>query len=379
MSVKNITSLKYFLDRLETVDPEYNYTVPYHKDVYPQFTSLPTFVAEFLDCKVHTCPLLLTRENHLITEHTWNLTYKSKHKPQKIHGLWNKWDEEVDLTLPPVSESFNERNTYVWLPIDEVSKENPWHTWIDIVSKFRLLEKRFSTNFNRYCFVLANHSLYFENVCKELFPDVKIIVMRKGETWHFKHLLVPSLSNHNDGVIVPPMAPWLRHFKGLKNLKEVRPHRKIFVLRPGAKTRRIDNSDELLLALKGWETVVLEKMSIKEQMKTFAEASHVLAAHGAGLINLLWCKPGTKVIEVQPKKELHKKASNEHLAHGHFKKLNKKVYPLLAHNLNLKHTLFLSDSKMVPLENGQKPKGIKRFTDMITFQINIPEIMEHLE
>jgi len=43
MSVKNINSLKYFLDRWETVDPEYNYTVPYHESIDPNFTSFTNF------------------------------------------------------------------------------------------------------------------------------------------------------------------------------------------------------------------------------------------------------------------------------------------------------------------------------------------------
>ena len=362
MLAKNINSLKYFLDRWETVDPEYSYTVPYHDSIDPHFTSLPTFVAEFHDCKVHTCPLLVTRENKLITEHVWNLTHKSRHKPHKSHKLWTEWDDQVDLNLPPVTEFFHETGTYVWLPIDEHSTGNPWHIWIDVISKFRLLEKRWSTNFGRYCFVLANHSPYFEKVCKELFPNVKIVVMKKGETWQFKHLIVPSMSNVRDGITTPALAPWLRHFKGLTNIKGVKPHRKIVVLRPGAVTRRIQNSDELMLNLKGWETIVLEKMSIREQIKTFAEASHVVAAHGAGLTNLLWCQPGTKVIEINQKSEIHKK-----------------VYPLLSHNLNLEHKLYLADVVPIPKENGKKPKGIKRFSDMIKFKINIPEIMEHLE
>jgi hypothetical protein len=362
MPVQNITSLKYFLDRWETVDMEYNYKVPYHPDIQSNFTSLPTFVAEFHECKVHTCPLLLTRENKLITEHVWKLTHKSRHKPEKSHKLWTDWDTTVDLDIPPVKQAFNETNTYVWLPLDDDAKNNPWHIWIDVISKFRLLEKRWSTNFARYCFILANHSPYFEKICKELFPDVKIVVMPKGETWQFKHLIVPSMSNVRDGIIVPPLAPWLRHFKGLKNLKGIKPFRKIVVLRPGATSRKLINSDELLLKLKGWETVVLEKLSIKEQMKTFAEATHILAAHGAGLTNLLWCRPGTKVIEIQDKNMIHKK-----------------VYPLLAHNLGLDHKLYLAD--VVPIEKikGGKPKGIKRFSDMINFKINIPDIMEQLE
>jgi capsular polysaccharide biosynthesis protein len=106
----------------------------------------------------------------------------------------------------------------------------------------------------------------------------------------------------------------------------------------------------------------LENMTIKEQMKTFAEASHIVAAHGAGLTNLLWCQPGTKVIEIQDKNMIHKK-----------------VYPLLSHNLNLEHKLYLADVVPIPREKGAKLEGVKRFSDMINFKINIPEIMEHLE
>ncbi len=362
MPVANINSFKYFIDRWETIDPEYNYSVPYHESIDPNFTSLPTFVAEFHDCKIHSCPLLLTRENKMITEYVWTLTHKSRHKPNKSHKLWTEWGDRISIDLPPVTQSFNESHVYVWLPIDEDSCNNPWHVWIDMISKFRLMEKRWSTNFARFCYIVPNYGPYFKKIVKTLFPDVKIVELPKNETWQFKHLLVPSMSNSKDGVIVPPLAPWLRHFKGLLDLKKIKPHKKIVVLRPGAKTRRLVNSDELLLKLKGWDTVSLENLSIKAQMQIFAESTHILAAHGAGLINLLWCRPGTKIIEIQDKRMVHKK-----------------VYPLLSHNLDLQHKLYLANTVPISLENGNRPKGVKRFSDMINFKINIPDILEHLE
>ena len=82
--MKNIDSIKYFLDKWEMVDHGYDYTVPYHKSIDPIFTSLPTFVAEFHNVKAHTCPLLVTMANKLITSHCWSLTHQSKHKPQKV-------------------------------------------------------------------------------------------------------------------------------------------------------------------------------------------------------------------------------------------------------------------------------------------------------
>ena len=360
--MKNIDSIKYFLDKWEPVDNSYDYTVPYHEDIDPEFTSLPTFVAEFHDCKVHSCPLLVTYQQKLITNHIWQLTHSSRNKPGKTHKLWKEWGDEVQADLPPVSDHFHEKYRYVWLPIDEQSVENPWHIWIDVISKFRLIEKRWSTDFTKYCYVLANESKYFEKCIKELFPEVKVLVMPKNTTWQFRHLLVPSASNSKDGVITPHLAPWLRHFKGRPGLKDSKPHRKIVVLRPGAKTRRITNSDELLLALKGWETVDLAKMTIREQMKTFAEATHIVAAHGAGLVNLLWCNPGTKVIEIQDKNMIHKK-----------------VYPVLSHHLGLKHKLYLADTVPIALKNNKKPKGIKRLTDLINFKIDITDLMRHID
>lgn len=362
MPAKNINDIRFFTDRWETIDQPHEYNVNYHSSVPSKFKSLPTFVSEFYNCKVNSCPVLLTRDNQLISDFIWGLRSNTKHKPSKTHKLWSFWGESVDIKLPQVTENFNESNLYVWLPVDEYCVGNPWHIWIDVISKFRLVEKRWSTNFANYCFILANKSPYLEKICKALFPDVKIVVMPKGETWHFKHLIVPSLSNSDDGVIVPPLAQWLRHFKGLPKLKEIKPDKKIVVLRPGATSRRITNSDELLLKLKGWHTVSLETMSIEDQMRVFAESTHVLAAHGAGLTNLLWCNPGTKVIEIQDRNMLHKK-----------------VYPLLSYHLGLKHELYIADSERIHLQDGKRPKGIKRFSDMIDFKINIPEIMEILD
>tara|TARA_B100000780_G_C21044327_1_gene419200 strand:+ start:15 stop:1109 length:1095 start_codon:yes stop_codon:yes gene_type:complete len=358
-TVKNITDIKYFLERFDTIDPGYNYQVDYHADAERSFTSLPTFVAEFMNCSVNSCPVLVTEDKHLITNHVWNLTHKSRNKPQKSHGLWASWGDTIDLEMPTVTKQFNEEHKYVWLPIDEDSTANPWHILIDVISKFRLVEKRWSTAFTEYVFILANPSTYFDKIAKELFPELKYYVMPKGETWRFQHLIVPSLSNHHDGVITPHLAPWLRHFKGRYGIVESKiPNRKIYVSRQGSLTRSVSNHDELLLALRGWESVRLETMAVSEQIKIFSEASHVLAPHGAGLINLIWCKEGTKVTEIQD-----------------IKMVKKKVYPVLSHTLKLDHNLYIAPTLPVTHKGKTKPKGIKRFNDLITFEINIPNLM----
>ena len=149
----------------------------------------------------------------------------------------------------------------------------------------------------------------------------------------------------------------------MKNVLNVKPgkNRKIYVSRKKAMTRRLVNSEKLLMALKGWETVVLEELSIKDQVECFSQASHVVAPHGAGLTNLLWCEPDTKVIEIQDPKMIHKK-----------------VYPVLSKTLDLNHELYLAKTIAIP-NVGDKPKGVKRFNDLIDFEVNVADLIRHLE
>ena len=57
---------------------------------------------------------------------------------------------------------------------------------------------------------------------------------------------------------------------------------------------------EEFLARYDFETVDLEDLSVADQIVLFQRAEFVIAPHGAGLTNLLFCEPGTKVIEFMP-------------------------------------------------------------------------------
>jgi capsular polysaccharide biosynthesis protein len=111
------------------------------------------------------------------------------------------------------------------------------------------------------------------------------------------------------------------------------------------------------MALQGWETITLDKLSIKEQVKIFAEATHIVAPHGAGLTNLLWCNPKTKIYE---------------LTHQEF--LEKKVYPTLSKHLGLEHQIILCDTVKI---NQAKSKN-KKIKDMVDLKINIAELIKIL-
>ena len=82
-------------------------------------------------------------------------------------------------------------------------------------------------------------------------------------------------------------------------------NKRIYISRKDALVnRRIYNEDELIDVLKSYdfEVVLLAKMSVAEQAKLFNEAEIVVGAHGAGFSNLVFCQPGTKVLEFFPEK-----------------------------------------------------------------------------
>lgn len=82
-------------------------------------------------------------------------------------------------------------------------------------------------------------------------------------------------------------------------------NRRLLVARKGP-TRTIHNIEQVqaFLSRYEFETVYLEGMSMVDQILLFQSAEFVIGAHGAGLANLLFCEPGTKVIELMPSVEM---------------------------------------------------------------------------
>jgi capsular polysaccharide biosynthesis protein len=84
-----------------------------------------------------------------------------------------------------------------------------------------------------------------------------------------------------------------------------RRNRRLFIARKGLR-RTIHNIEQMqaFLSTHGFETVYLDGKSVVDQILLFQSAQFVVGAHGAGLSNLLFCQPGTKVIEFMPSVEL---------------------------------------------------------------------------
>lgn len=76
----------------------------------------------------------------------------------------------------------------------------------------------------------------------------------------------------------------------------------IMISRAGQKTRVLINEDEVFEKLRplGFRRVSPESLSIAEQISLFSSAKIIVGACGAALTNMLYCRPGTTLIEICP-------------------------------------------------------------------------------
>lgn len=135
--------------------------------------------------------------------------------------------------------------------------------------------------------------------------DESIFIQAIGSTCiKAKKLIVPSLI---DGVAeVRPQ--WACQFIidsfGPKPQRVSNRTKRIFLARKTSTTegyrRYVVNEKELMEYLEphGFERVVLEDYSVSEQAQLFADSEMIVAAHGAALTHTIFCKKGTKVVEI---------------------------------------------------------------------------------
>lgn len=81
-----------------------------------------------------------------------------------------------------------------------------------------------------------------------------------------------------------------------------RPKRKLYVPRRGVRMRRVVNEGAVEAALRdqGFEVFDNSEHSVREQVRAFRDASIIVSPHGANLTNIVYCDPGTPVLELVP-------------------------------------------------------------------------------
>jgi len=195
------------------------------------------------------------------------------------------------------------------------AKNSYWHWVFDVLPKVGILEK---SNFKHKLdyYLLPSMS---KNYQKQSFLNLGISFTKLLNGEKFKHIICDNLlaSDHpvvfnNDPsksmVNIPIwIIKWLRK-KFLKtNLLNTKLPKKIFINREhdsSLENRKIINNNEVkyFLTKLGFKSITLSNYDFKKQVEIFKNAKFVIGLHGSGFANIVFSKPGTKILEIQSTK-----------------------------------------------------------------------------
>lgn len=181
----------------------------------------------------------------------------------------------------------------------------------------------------------------------------KFIQHDRNKIYHMNHAIIPSLQNSNGYLDDETLKLYtnLRNCHGLPCFGE-----KIFISRlnhvkKSHTTRVLQNEQELVkrLVKEGFKIVYPELLSIKAQIEVFSSAKLVVGPSGSAMFNVVFCHPGTKVIDIE---------SEPHWIHAHLS---------LFSSLDLNFGIFVG--KVDPTD--ERPVH-KRWT------VNIPALLDRI-
>ena len=177
-----------------------------------------------------------------------------------------------------------------------------FHWLVDILPRIKILPEN-GIDLDSIDWFLINSTqqpFQQETLEKIGIPRHKIIETDQVSYLQASSLIVPSYPA-SVGWVVPHTINFLRSLF----LTDISPPIKtypprIYISRNQARYRRLLNEPEILDYLSQWGfvSVELETLTVQEQANLFSQAEVIIAPHGAGLTNLVFCQPHTVVIEL---------------------------------------------------------------------------------
>jgi capsular polysaccharide biosynthesis protein len=162
----------------------------------------------------------------------------------------------------------------------------------------------------------------------------------KNVIYELDHVIVPS--NRNNQAFLDPQSVAL--FAGLRDKLGAprQPGTRIYVSRMQTRntsSRLMLNEPELIerLSALDFRIVPPETLSVAEQIRVFSSAEMVVGPSGSGMFNVVFCHPGTKIIDIE---------SEPHWIHAHRN--------LLA-SCGLRHGIFIGNATDHDFRDHHKP------------------------
>ena len=139
----------------------------------------------------------------------------------------------------------------------------------------------------------SNKFRTFINVlCKQMQIDVQFVFLDDG-FFRFENSRIPEFLKVSESVRI------LNSLKITTNNKK----EKIYLSRQNSSYRNLINEQDVVdeLKKKNFRVVDLNNISILDQVKLFSNADVIVSPSGSSLTNIVFCNPGTNIIEIKPR------------------------------------------------------------------------------
>ena len=156
------------------------------------------------------------------------------------------------------------------------------------------------------CPVILNDEMSFQ---KEYYDLLGLSVERRvpvstASHWKPDELILPSIplpEVNMLGAVAPHACDYLRQLLDHSKVKaQSSPASKIWIGRRSGRNYANAEAVSEWLVRHGFTECFLEDLSVVAQIALFRNADVVAGTHGAGLANLVYCRPSTRVVEVLP-------------------------------------------------------------------------------
>jgi len=174
--------------------------------------------------------------------------------------------------------------------------ENYYHWFVSNLARLWLYEQAGVAADARF-YVAVDKPFQRESLQLLGIPAERIVPAQPQAHLQADRLLVSSLRDQQ----LSPEACEFLHRRLTGHLAADRPaNARLLIMRSRRGRRTILNQNELLRALAplGFEPVWLERLPLAKQIDLFHTAECVVGPHGAGLTNLMFCRPGAVAVEI---------------------------------------------------------------------------------
>jgi capsular polysaccharide biosynthesis protein len=186
---------------------------------------------------------------------------------------------------------------------------NFYHWMVDVLPRLHMLKKAGWLHKVDY-FVVPNYEAEFQKASLKAFGITEDQVITCHPTMHIQadRLISTSHPRSFRSLLTPKWVVDFHKDCFLRLIDKEKPSpSKVYISRQDTRFRPMYNEGELIeqLRAKGFAIVTLSKLSFLEKVKLFYQADVLVGATGAGFTPLMYCRPGTKFLEIFGRDMVH--------------------------------------------------------------------------